>query len=409
MRTLNDLSGGAEFTTRSLHCHGCDNRCEVVRYDFKSGSRPYYSGNRCERVFCNGKEALEKGENAYEFKLKLLFSRAETHPSEARLRIGIPRVLGLYEDFPFWHALFSGCGLDVVLSDPSDFTRYEQTARLVMSDNICFPAKLVHAHMQDLSDKGVSRIFFPFVVRGPKDDGQNSYNCPLVSAYGEVIRNVQALDVPLDTPVFSMKDSSLFKRQCVRYLVSLGLNSADARRAFGQAVDAQRDYVQALVREEETILSRHAPLTIVLAGRPYHTDPLIQHNVSQMIAGMGVPVITDDIVRDKSVEAGEAHFLSQWSYPNRILKAARWVAAQGSEVQFVELTSFGCGPDAFLIDAVREILMHSGKSLTLLKLDDIDNTGSLKLRVRSLVESLRLTVPENRNNEGRFYRTTPVI
>ena len=265
----------------------------------------------------------------------------------------------------------------------------------------------MHAHIQDLSGRGVSRIFFPFVVRGPRDDGQNSYNCPLVSAYGEVIRNVQALDVPLDSPVFSMKDSALVKEQCVRYLVSLGMDPSGSRRAFAQAVDAQRVYVQELVREQEEILARHAPLTIILAGRPYHADPLIQHHVSEMIAGMGVPVITDDIVRDKSVETGAANFLSQWSYPNRILKAARWAAAQGRDVQFVELTSFGCGPDAFLTDAVRDILMQSGKNLTLLKLDDIDNTGSLKLRVRSLVESLRLSVPEARKKEGQSFRTTP--
>lgn len=141
-------------------------------------------------------------------------------------------------------------------------------------------------------------------------------------------------------------------------------------------------------------------LTILLAGRPYHTDPLIQHKVSDMLSDMGIHVITDDIVRDKDIPIHDVHFVAQWAYPDRILKAARWCAGLGRNIQFVEMTSFGCGPDAFLVDEVGELLMRHGKSLTLLKLDDINNVGSMKLRVRSLVESLKLA------NEDKETRTT---
>ena len=402
---IEELIRNSQYKTRTLNCHGCDNNCLVVRYDFGDG-KVYFSGNRCEKIFNNGGKAKKTGRSSYEAKLKLLFDRAKKHPDTAVMKIGIPRVLNMFEDFPFWHSLLTNCGMDVVLSDPSDMRRYEANARMVMSDNICFPAKLVHAHLADLQEKGVDRIFFPFVVHGPRGKDQNSYNCPIVAGYSQVVKD---FPVKIDAPVFSMKDEKLFYNQCVRYLKSIGVDEDTIRAAFDNAICSEKAFNKNIAGANHDIFNSKRPgeLTILLAGRPYHSDPLIQHKAAEMIASLGVDVISDDIVRDIDLPLDGITFLSQWTYTNRILRAAKWCAQQGPDVQFVELTSFGCGPDAFLTDAVRDLLARYGKSLTLLKLDDISNVGSMKLRVRSLIDSL--SISGTHEEASKPYVTTPVF
>ena len=391
--SLDDILSQADYSTHELHCRGCNNQCQVFRYRFANG-KDYYSGNRCEKVFTNGAKE-EPGANAYHFKNDLLFGRAARQVEHPVLTLGIPRSLNMYENFPFWHTLFTACGIQVCLSDDSDFKAYERSARMVMSDNICFPAKLVHAHVQNLMDRGVDRIFLPFVIFERKGNEQNSYNCPIVTGYSEVIKSVQGTGIPIDSPAISFKDPKLLYRQCLNYLKGLGVEEAAVKEAFAKAMDEQEAFGLSLAEHDRRLLEesrRKGRRTVLLAGRPYHTDMLIQHKISDILAEMGIDVITDDIVRDQATQVeGDVHFLPQWSYPNRILKAAQWCAVQGSDVQFVEMTSFGCGPDAFLVDEVRDILIRSGKPFTLLKLDDINNIGSMKLRVRSLIESMKLS------------------
>mgnify|MGYP001775483547 FL=1 len=391
--SLDDILSQADYSTHELHCRGCNNQCQVFRYRFANG-KDYYSGNRCEKVFTNGAKE-EPGANAYHFKNDLLFGRAARQVEHPVLTLGISRSLNMYENFPFWHTLFTACGIQVCLSDDSDFKAYERSARMVMSDNICFPAKLVHAHVQNLMDRGVDRIFLPFVIFERKGNEQNSYNCPVVTGYSEVIKSVQGTGIPIDSPAISFKDPKLLYRQCLNYLKGLGVGEAVVKEAFARAMDEQEAFGHSLAEHDRYLLEesrRKGRRTVLLAGRPYHTDMLIQHKISDILAEMGIDVITDDIVRDQATQVeGDVHFLPQWSYPNRILKAAQWCAVQGSDVQFVEMTSFGCGPDAFLVDEVRDILIRSGKPFTLLKLDDINNIGSMKLRVRSLIESMKLS------------------
>ncbi len=408
---LDDMLAKAHYTSKCLHCKGCDNQCLVVRYQFDNGGK-YYSGNRCEKVFTNGgADKPAKGINAYLKKNELLFER-EGVKGDRRMTIGIPRCLNMYEDYPFWHTLFTACGIDVRLSDLSNFSSYERNACMVMSDNICFPAKLVHSHIQNLIDKKVNRIFMPFVVYERQGNEQNSYNCPIVTGYAEVVKSVQAGDIPIDSPTITFKDNSLLFRQCKEYLGSLGVTDNTISKAFSLAMSAQDNYVHDIIAYNERVLHKaheQGALTILLAGRPYHTDMLIQHKVSDMLADMGIYVITDDIVRDKATTLGDAHYLAQWAYPNRILEAAKWSAGQ-KDMEFVQMTSFGCGPDAFLVDEVRDMLLRHGRVLTLLKLDDINNVGSMKLRVRSLIESLKLAggnTGEHRK-ETKF-KTTPVF
>lgn len=391
--SLDDILSQADYSTHELHCRGCNNQCQVFRYRFANG-KDYYSGNRCEKVFTNGAKE-EPGGNAYHFKNDLLFGRAARQVEHPVLTLGIPRSLNMYENFPFWHTLFTACGIQVCLSDDSDFKAYERSARMVMSDNICFPAKLVHAHVQNLMDRGVDRIFLPFVIFERKGNEQNSYNCPVVTGYSEVIKSVQGTGIPIDSPAISFKDPKLLYRQCLNYLKGLGVGEAAVKEAFAKAMDEQEAFGHSLAEHDRHLLEeshRKGRRTVLLAGRPYHADMLIQHKISDILAEMGIDVITDDIVREQATQVeGDVHFLPQWSYPNRILKAAQWCAVQGSDVQFVEMTSFGCGPDAFLVDEVRDILIRSGKPFTLLKLDDINNIGSMKLRVRSLIESMKLS------------------
>lgn len=407
-REINELLASADYTTRETQCKGCSNQCRVMQYHFAGGGR-FYSGNKCERIFNNYAKGTQIGRNIYTTKERLLFGGATTtstiiHEASSTpdLVVAIPRVLGLYEDFPFWQALFTSCGIKVVLSSDSSFHKYEQQLNSVMSDNICFPAKLVHSHIYEL-DQWLStinakdkRIFFPYVVFEKKEDARtdNSFNCPIVTAYSDVIRNSMALKNEMDSPVITFANRQLLQKQIMRYLKTWGINKKLIYTAFKEACQAQDDYNAKLVAENKAILEearKKNQLIILLAGRPYHTDPLIQHRLSDMIASMGVCVISDDIVRgDYNTEARGTQLVEQWAYTNRIIKAAQWAANQPQDVHFVEMTSFGCGPDAFVQDDVRDILKRNGKPFTLLKIDDVSNTGSLKLRIRSLIDSLMI-------------------
>lgn len=407
--TLQNLLAEAGYTPTPLHCRGCVNQCTVTRYRFGNGN-VYYSGNRCEKVFSNKGSQTEHGENAYEKKRSLLFDREQTLERPLAV-VGVPRCLNLYEEYPFWHTLLTECNLQVRLSEVSNFAHHEQCAGKVMSDNICFPAKLVHSHIDDLLRQGVDRIFMPFVVHEKADRlMQNSYNCPIVTGYSQVVKSVQAGSVPIDTPTISFKDRAALHRQCRDYLCPLGVDAATIRRALKKAFREQERFEHAITAHNELLLAearKLGKLVILLAGRPYHTDSLIQHKVSEMIAAQGAYVLTDDLVRDKDLALEGTHYLSQWAFTNRILKSAEWVARQADDVQYMQLTSFGCGPDAFLTDEVQAVLRGSGKNLTLLKIDDVNNIGSLKLRVRSLTESLRMGMHRAAEKEERLASLPP--
>lgn len=398
-RSIDELLSSAAYEIKELRCSGCENRCYVNRYTFAGGNR-FYSGNKCERVFNNYGKQRVAGENIYPYKYDLLFSRKPLE--ESNRVVGIPRVLGLYEDYPFWQTLFTACGIKVVLSSESTFSGYESQLHGVMSDNICFPAKLVHSHVHELDERLAelagqgkeARLFFPYVVYEAKEDKltDNSYNCPVVSGYSDVVRSSMKLRLKMDSPVITFANKKLMGRQIAEYLRTWGVAKADALQALEQALAAQRDFEEGLRGRCEEILAnarKDGKTVVMLAGRPYHADPLVQHKLSEMVAALGVSVISDDMVRGMvKNQRNETYLVQQWAYTNRIIKAAEWVARQPEDVHFIELTSFGCGPDAFIQDEVRDILRRHGKPFTLLKIDDVSNIGSLKLRVRSLIDSV---------------------
>lgn len=400
-RNVEELLGTSSYENKLLNCKGCENNCLVTRYRF-AGGHHFYSGNKCERIFNNKGEGDRKGENIYSYKYHLLFDRAVREETSKEKVVGIPRILNMYEDYPFWHALFTEAGFRIVLSSESVFHRYEGALGSVMSDNICFPAKLVHSHIKELDDSiaalGSSKdgfIFMPYVVYERQDDSRNinSYNCPIVSAYSDVIRSAMELRTRLDSPVINFRDEKLLKKQITDYLKGLGVDKKTIEKAYRAAQNAQDRYIQQMKQKAKNILTasrEHGFLTILLAGRPYHTDPLVQHKLSDMVASLGANVISDDIVRgDMETGTGNTYLVRQWAYMNRIIKSGQWCAEQPSDIHFVQMTSFGCGPDAFIQDEIRTIMKEHGKPFTLLKIDDVSNIGSLKLRVRSLIESLR--------------------
>ena len=411
--TIEDLAREREYETGIETCPGCDNHCTVKTFRFANG-RTFHSGNQCERIYSSAAESVAKGVNMFAEKNRLLWQRSMKPAAGGTLRIGIPRALGIYEDFPFWCTLLVESGMEVVLSHGSTNRLYEQGIRTVVADNICFPAKLMHGHVMDLIGRGVDRLLYPWVVFEKKEDTHsgNSFNCPVVSGYADVIRS--SIDpegrhgIAFDAPVASFADRRMLERSCVEYLGRLGVGKRTALAAVEKALAAQEDYLATLERRGTEVLQQamaDGRMAILLAARPYHIDPLIEHKVSQAIADMGIDVITGNVASTEGSDVyRHINALSQWAYPNRIFKAA-WFAGQHPYpgLHMVELTSFGCGPDAFILDEVRSILDRFGKNLTVLKIDDVNNIGSIKLRLRSLVESVGNQSIQNTQNT----RNTP--
>jgi predicted nucleotide-binding protein (sugar kinase/HSP70/actin superfamily) len=395
---LEALESVGNYDKRSIRCRGCENNCAVTKMIFPNGN-VFYSGNRCEKIYTNRGKAVRQGISLPALKYELLFNRVMEPESAPRLTIGIPRVLNQFENFPFWNTLFVECGVQVRLSSPSSNTVFQKGTAHIMSENLCFPAKLVSGHILDLIEAGVDRIFFPMVFyeESSFSDAANTYNCPVVSGYADVIRSVidpqRKYGIPLDMPAINLNDKKLLKKTCVRYLSSLGIPRRIIRRAFDKAQEAQRQFkaqVRALADKILADARAEARPVILLMGRPYHIDPLINHKIPDILTGFGVDVITEDSI---PLEAGQTlnnrHVMTQWEYINRYYHAARWVGRQAG-VELVQLNSFGCGPDPFVLEEVRTILGEYGKHPTVIRIDEIESPGSTRLRLRSMMEAIWL-------------------
>ncbi len=400
-----DVQLPAGAVRKSGHrCRGCENRCRVTTLRFPNGRR-YQTGNRCERHAAQGDEAVSPGVNLFEAKLRLLFDVPPGAAAPGRPTFGLPRALNLYENAPFWTTFLTDCGFGVVLSDPSSTPLFEAGVGTVMSDNVCFPAKLVHGHILNLLGKGVERIFFPQVVYEHQTDARagNSYNCPVVTGYPDVIKS--AIDpagrhgVPVDSPAVSFRDAGLLKRQLAAFVRPLGVGSRQAFRAVDHALKVAREKKRLLQDRAASILEqaeRDDRLVIVLAGRPYHADPLINHGIPELLASWGCDVIPEDVLPlTEEHTLGDSRILTQWGYANRILAAAKFVVGR-RRVEMVQMTSFGCGLDAVIADEAREIARRGGKLHTMIKMDEITNLGAVKIRLRSLLQ-----VEAERREEGR--------
>ncbi|MDR1937755.1 MAG: acyl-CoA dehydratase activase-related protein [Tannerellaceae bacterium] len=400
--------------TKELHCKGCTNQCAVLRFTFDNGNT-CYAGNKCEKVFFNRTTARRKGYNAFDMKNERLFNRTDESAGQpGRPVIGIPRVLNMFDSYPFWHTLFTACGFKVVLSPESTCPLYRKGVGSVMSDNICFPAKLVHGHILALIEQGVERISYPMIPKEEKEFAcsSNSYNCPVVSGYPDVIRSAidpqEKYGVPLDKPVITFSDEAALKKACYAYVRAFGVSKEQFRRAFSKAISMRKQFREELVNSQKERLDeaiRNREWAFVVAGRPYHADPLIHQKVGQILSDLGVHVFTDDVFRRPESEGFEAlKIVSQWSYPNRVVQAAMEVGKLPRWVQLVQLNSFGCGPDSFFMDETGDVLKQAGKNHTVLRIDEIAASGSIRLRLRSLIESLKSLPPGDRKEIPPPYR-----
>ncbi len=399
------------FTSKEIECHGCENKCRVMKLSFKGGNR-FFIGNRCERYFTNTSNVKGKGKNLVAEKLRLLFDRPLEPCSPALLTYGIPRCLNMYENFPFWATFLVECGFRIVLSSPSSMKRFERSAPTVMSDNICFPARLSHSHILDLIERGVDRIFYPIVVHEQEEflDAVNSYNCPVVTGYPDVLKSAIAPEkkygVPFDSPAVSFRDMNLFKKQLHLFFKRFGIGYSTISRAVEKGLDAHRQFKKELSDKAARLIeeAREAGrMVVVLAGRPYHIDPLINHGLPDLLANMGVDVITEDAVPGVQAQSlTDVNVITQWAYSNRLYAAAKWVAKE-EIAQLVQITSFGCGPDAVSADEVRDILRSCGKIHTLIKMDEISNLGAVRIRLRSMLEAVR----ERKHMTGRLEDSRP--
>lgn len=318
--------------------------------------------------------------------------------------LGIPRILNMYENLPFWKTLFENCGLKIQLSPETTMSLYQSGVGSVMSENICFPAKVAHGHILALIKAQVDRIFYPIVPKEEQefDNSCNSFNCPVVSGYAEVIRSAinpeKNFGIPFDKPVINFFYEKTLKRQCRLYIEKFGVNKKTFNQAFKKAILARIEFLKNLIEPQKAILKKslenNEPVFIV-AGRPYHADSLIHQKIGQILSDLGVNVLTDDVFRKTEIKNEGTTFknlniISQWSYPNRVINAALEVARLPKNVQMIQLNSFGCGPDSFFMEETGAILQHSGKNHTVLRIDEIASPGSVRLRLRSLIESLKV-------------------
>ncbi len=382
--------------SESITCHGCENHCLVKKIDF-SNENFFYTGNRCEKVFQNAASNRKKGSSIFAFKTKLLKEYIKPPKSSTEKKIvGIPLALNFYENLPFWITLFKKCGFNVLTSGFSGTKMAQKAAFSVMSDNICYPAKLMNAHVNKLTEKKPDFIFYPLIRHEFHEykDAVNSYNCPVITGYPDVMRSTFSFDaknIRLDTPVISFYSKSNLFKSVKRYLQELKVSETMIRKSFDDALKEWQSYKNKIISQTKLLIEKSTALDkkiVLLCGRPYHLDPLINQGIPDIITSMGYDVISEDgLLNEPNSSLSSVNVLSQWQYSNRIYYAAKWAASKDN-VHMVQMNSFGCGPDTVVVDEARDIIESAGKILTVLRIDEISNTGSLKLRIRSSLESI---------------------
>ena len=371
----NEELDNLQVTVVHTRCHGCENNCLLTINEFSSGKR-FISGNRCERG-----AGIEKSKtqipNLYKYKYQRLFQYRPLEEENAkRGTIGIPRVLNIYEDYPFWFTLFTNLGFRVVLSEKSDRKTYEKGMESMPSESVCYPAKLSHGHIVSLINQGVKTIFYPCMMYSRKEDPEanNKYNCPIVVSYSEVLKNnveeLKSQGIKFLNPFLPFDRQGLVKRL---YELEEFKEYKFTKKELKQAVEkAEQEYqrYKADVRKkgEETLayIKEHNIKGIVLAGRPYHIDPEINHGIDTMITTLGLCVLSEDSIAHLSTVKRPIRVVDQWVYHSRLYRAAD-VVGNNKNLELVQLNSFGCGVDAVTTDQVEEILASFGKMYTLIK------------------------------------------
>jgi len=383
------------YTARSIRCGGCSNHCMLTVTHFDG--RKHISGNRCEKG-AGGSENGKKAPNMVEYKRNRIFDYPPLKEADARRgTIGIPRVLNMYENYPFWATFFRELGFRVVLSPFADRTIYALGMESIPSESECYPAKLAHGHVQWLVNQGIKTIFHPcvFYERQEHDAAQNHFNCPIVISYAENLRNnVEAVaegDVRYIRPFIAFTSEKtaadrLVKTAAEEWRIPEQEVRAAVHKAWAEHLTAKKD-IRNTGRKLLMNMEAEGAQGIVLAGRPYHIDPEINHGIPELIASYGLYVFTEDSLPVDFASNRPLRVVDQWVYHSRLYQAAEYVSCR-DDLELIQLTSFGCGLDAVTSDQVSEILEKSNKLYTLLKIDEVNNLGAVRIRIRSLMAAM---------------------
>ena len=390
-----DKINSLTYETKLTHCQGCTNHCYLTINKF-SGNRQFITGNRCERGL--GKEkSTEKLPNLFDYKLKRLFGYEPLSESEAvRGVVGIPRVLNMYENYPFWFTFFTKLGYRVVLSPQSSRKIYELGIESIPSESECYPAKLAHGHVSWLIKQGVKFIFYPCIPYEHKeiDKTNNHYNCPIVTSYAENIKNnVEELiteHIDFRNPFLSFENEEILAKRLREEFPDIPKAEVTAAvsAAWKEMMQSKED-VRKKGEEVIKFLDETGKRGIVLAGRPYHVDPEINHGIPELINSYGIAVLTEDSISHLGKVDRPLIVMDQWMYHSRLYAAASYVKTKDN-LDLIQLNSFGCGLDAVTTDAVNDILTKAGKIYTVLKIDEVNNLGAARIRIRSLLSAIRV-------------------
>lgn len=402
-----------EVKITHTHCNNCENHCKLTINKFNNGAI-HVTGNRCEK----GAGVVNKAKNLpnlVQYKYERLFNYKPLEEKDApRGVIGIPRVLNMYEDYPFWFTFLTSLGFRVILSEKSTRKTYEKGMESMPSESVCYPAKLSHGHIESLLEQGIKTIFYPCMPYSRKEyeKADNHYNCPIVISYSEVLRNnVEGLKdekIKFINPFLPFDKKNLVKKvleldEFKEYnFTKTELNEA-ATKAEEEYQKCKEDIRKKGAETVKYIEENHLK-GIVLAGRPYHVDPEINHGIDTLITSLGLCVLTEDSVSDKTEVKRPIRVVDQWVFHARLYAAADFVGKHDS-LELIQLNSFGCGVDAVTTDQVEEILSSYNKMYTLIKIDEVNNLGAVRIRIRSLLASMnkreqeKLEISENGDYE----------
>ena len=386
-----------------IRCNGCENHCLLTINKFSNGSK-HISGNRCEKGAGIAGVEIKNLPNLVKYKYERIFDYTPLEESEAkRGTIGIPRVLNMYEDYPFWFTFLTNLGFRVILSEKSTRKTYEKGIESMPSESVCFPAKLSHGHIISLIEKGIKTIFYPCMPYSRKEyeKADNHYNCPIVISYSEVLKNnveeissVKFLNpfLPFDTKHLAETILELPEFAEYNFTKKELLNAA--KKAEEEYQKCKKD-IQNKGNETLNYMKENNLKGIVLAGRPYHVDPEVNHGIDTLITGLGLCVLTEDSVCMQTEVKRPIRVVDQWTFHARLYASADFVGKHDN-LELVQLNSFGCGVDAVTTDQVEEILSSYGKMYTLIKIDEINNLGAVRIRIRSLLASMNKREKENK-------------
>ena len=399
----NDEIDNLKIESSHIRCNGCENHCLLTINKFSNGSR-HISGNRCEKGagIVTGTKELP---NLYKYKYKRLFDYTPLEEKDApRGTIGIPRVLNMYEDYPFWFTFLTNLGFRVIISENSTRKTYEKGMESMPSESVCYPAKLSHGHVVSLLKKGIKTIFYPCMPYSRKEyeKADNKYNCPIVISYSEVLKNnveeLKSEDVKFLNPFLPFDTKNLV--ETILKLPEFSEYNFTKKELIAAAKLAEEEYqnykndVHNEGQKALEYLKNNNVRGIVLAGRPYHVDPEINHGIDTLITSLGLAVLSEDSISNQSVPKDPIRVVNQWVYHSRLYAAADFVGKHNN-LELVQLNSFGCGVDAVTTDQVEEILTSFNKMYTLLKIDEVNNLGAVKIRIRSLLASMNKRIKDN--------------